>query len=248
MNKIRWVVGTAVAVALIMALGACASVPKLTGSEKIALVNFTIEKSIVKDGDSADPGPGILNDRTAYYKYHNEALAKAWEVFKPSASSIFGASRLVDISTVEGNADIMALTAPPPPKVVMGKDTTVAAAYLYPEGLNYMNIYDAKLDAKIAAIAKADILVSIDNRATYAMSAGLAIGGIGGGKAKMILYSTLIATTAQGKVLRQVQLKGVSKEDATFLGTGIDPKEYPRLIASAQEDLNAKLAKEIAAW
>ena len=248
MRRIESGIGFVAALAVGISLVGCATVPKLTGSEKIAVVNYTIEKSIVKSGSAPDNGPGLLNkDKENYYVHHQEAVDQAWAAFKAKAPGIFGASRLVDFGAIEGNPEILALTAS-----AKGPSAAAAGLFLSPAGLPYMNIYDAKLAAKIAAVSKADLLISIRSKAEFAMTTGLSVGGIGGGKAHMCLIATVDVVNASGKLLRSTQITGISKETATTvsigMGFGMDPSNYPRLIVSAQEDLSAKLAKEFAAW
>jgi len=248
MKRLKGIVGTILAAAIVTAFAGCASVPKLTGSEKIAVVNFALEKSIVRQGQAPDNGPGLLNDKAEdYYQYHKESVAKAWNVFKGKAPEIFGAGRLVDIGSVEGNAELLGLTAPVS-RMVMGKETAPAFSFVYPEGLNYFNIYDAKLAAKVFSATKADVLVSITLKAEYAMSKGVGIGTLAVGRGRMIVTATIVAVNAQGKFLRTGRIQAFSTEDASITGTAMDPADYPRLMASAQEDLNAKLAKQFAYW
>lgn len=248
MKRLSALLGMASVFAAGVILAGCASVPKLTGTEKIAVINYTIEKSIVRQGAPKDNGPGLLNDKSVdYYQYHKAAVAQGWTVFKETAPTIFGASRLVEMSTVVGNPEITALTAPVS-KIVMGTETSPASMYVYPEGLNYLNIFDSQLVSKIAGITKADLLLSVSIKAEYAMSSGIGLGALAVGNARMILNTTINVATAQGKLMRTVQLKGFSSEDASITGNTMSKSDFPRLIASAQKDLSEKMAKEFAAW
>jgi len=249
--KSKKIIGGMLAVGGLMMAAGCATVPKLTGTEKIAVVNYYLDKSIVADGAQPDPGPGLLNDKATYYTHHQEALDQAWAAFKAKEPAMIGADRCVDPSTIDGNTDMLALTAPAADNG-MGVDQNLADMFLHPAGLRYVNIYDAKMDAKLSQLLKADILISIGLKANYFMSGGISIGGIGGGKMSMHLVGTLMEALPSGRILRVVELTGTSKETADAghigVGSGMDPKEYPRLMVSAQEDLMDKIAKEIAAW
>jgi hypothetical protein len=191
MKSLKYIVGMISAAALVIAFAACASAPKLTGTEKIAVVSYTMERSIVRSGERPDPGPGILNSKDEdYYKYHKQAFAQAWAAFKAKAPAIFGPSRLVDFAQVEGNAEILALTVPVSIKL-LGQETSVASNLMYPEGLNYCNIMDSKLSTKLAEITKAGLLISVAIKAEYDMSSGIGFGVLSIGNGKMILYATV---------------------------------------------------------
>ena len=250
--KLTKIIGSTLALAMLAITAGCATVPKLTGTEKIAVVNFYLDKSIVAEGAQPDPGPGFLNANKAdYYANQQASLDQAWAAFKANEPNIIGAGRCVDPATIDGNADMLALTAPVADKG-MGVDKNLADMFLHPVGLRYVNVYDAKMDAKLAQLLNADILLSIGLKARYAMAGGISIGGIGGGTMKMKLTAILTEALPTGRILRTVELTGTSKEtvDAGHIGvgSGMDPKNFPRLVVSAQEDLMDKIAKEIAAW
>lgn len=242
-----WTVALALPVAA-LALAGCASVPKLAGNERIAIVGFSLDKSIVKTGAQPDSGPGILilGDKAAHYAHHQEALDLVWAAFKKQAPSIFGDARLVDIGSTEGNPELLSVTAPVTKKNFLGISSSSDDRVLHPAGVNYVALDDSKRNARIAAAAKADLIVSIDLQAEYGTKGG------GGGQVTMILTAKVGAAEASGRLIRSATVSGQSRNGPVLLTIGsswsLDPSEFPRLMADAWEDLGAKLAKEVARW
>lgn len=248
MKRIR-VVALCVMSALVLSLlASCASAPRLEAGGKIAIVSYSLEKSIVFEGTSPDRGPGLLNPKDEdYYRYHKEAFASIWADFKNALPGIFGEERLVDIAKIEDNAGLLAATHVEP-KLVMGQDTSPQSVYLFPAGLNYVNVMDAKATAAVASCIPSDYYLGVALKAEYFMWTGLSFGGVGGGVGKIRLYATVTIVNAKGKFLRQAQVVGYSTDTAPVVMKSMDPSNYPRLIAQAQQDLLPKLAKEVATW
>lgn len=240
-----------VAAGVVLGLSGCASLPKMTGQERVALVSFSLEKSIVQTGKQRDNGPGIFDNKSDYYVYHKEALAAAWDLFKPRAKAVFGAMKLVDLSSIEGNSGVLEVTKPV--KIsVFGMEKVLADDYVYPDGLNWVDLTDAKTAKLLAARVNADVLVSISLKAEYDLYTGMTIGGVGGGAANMTVTATVTAVK-DGTILRTAMVVGASKETAGMvslggMGASIPKSDYPRLMKSAFEDLLPKLTKEFASW
>jgi len=244
------IIRTCAAILLALFLASCASVPKITSEQKIAVVSYSLDKSIVKEGAQPFyPGKALidLNKGEDPYRWHKEALAVCWTDFKAAAPGIFGPGRLVDFAAIEGNTAILSATYVEP-KLIMGQDTSPQSVKVFPAGLNYANILLPKTIQSVSAIVPADLYLSVDLRAEYFMWTGLSIGSVGGGVGKVRLYATLSLVSSSGKVLRQYQASGVSKDTAAMLLDSLDSEAYPRLIAQAQQDLFPRLAKEVAAW
>jgi hypothetical protein len=230
----------------------CASAPKLSGAARIAIVSYALQKSIVKSGESYELGPVLPSQQSTYYQHHQEAIDRAWTEFKAKAPSIFASRTLVDFAEIEGNAELKAATASTPRKT-LGIDLSAAGQHVFPAKLNYVSLKDAKESVKIAELLKADILIAFDLRAEYAMTDGLSFGKLKTGTASMRLTAEVLATDAAGKVLRRATVSATSKATSMIGSIGglemdMDHEEYPRLILSAQDELFAKLAKEVARW
>jgi hypothetical protein len=176
-------------------------------------------------------------------------LNDAWTEFKKVAPDIFGASRLIDTASIEGNEELLAATkAGSAPKIILGQDYSPAATLLFPEKLNYANIRNGKLAVKMAGIVKADVLIAVNYKAEYFMKSGLQIGGMGGGAAKMRIYALITAVDSKGKLLSNAVIQAESDEEAALVMNNFDSANYPKLIVSAQKNLIPKLTKEIAGW
>lgn len=78
---------------LSLGLAACASVPKIGPEQKIAIVSYSLDKSIVKEGAQPSyPGKALidLDKGQDPYRWHKEALAASWADFKAAAPGVFG--------------------------------------------------------------------------------------------------------------------------------------------------------------
>jgi hypothetical protein len=239
-------------VALVAILLGCTSAPKLSPAYKIAVVSYSLQKSIVKSGETYEFGPVLPSQQESFYRHHRESVDQAWAAFKQRAPAIFAGRNLVDFASIEGNAEMMA-DAAPAPRMVLGVDVSDAGQRLFPPGLSYVDLKDTKLAVKIAALAKADIIVAIDLKAEYRMTEGLSIGIFKANKATMTLTAYVTVSDASGKVLRRTSVSADSKETSVAGTIGnteatLDPAEYPKLILSAQEELFRSLSKEISRW
>jgi hypothetical protein len=247
----RKLILTGMAILIFIFFISCVSLPKLSGNEKFALVSFTLDKSIVSAGEEPDYGPtGLIvgdQDREAYFKIHRQALNVAWKEFKEAAPGIFGKARLVAINTIEGNAKLLAATRIET-NIVMGKDISPGGTYLWPDKLNYIDLRNPSVVSTVAGIIDADIYIAVNYKAEYFISTGLAVGGVGGGEAKMRIIATITATDAAGKYFRTSTVIAESDETTEYVVSGIDSATYPRLIASAQKNLIPKMTSEIAVW
>jgi hypothetical protein len=239
-------------VALVAILLGCASAPKLSPAYKIAVVSYSLQKSIVRSGGTYELGPLLPSQQESFYRHYRESIDQAWAAFKQRAPAIFAGRNLADFASIEGNAELSAATAPAPRKV-LGVDVSGAGQRLFPPGLNYVDLKDTELAVKIAALTKADILVAVDLKAEYKITEGLSIGILKTNKVTMTLTAYLTAADASGKVLRRTSVSADSKETSLTGTIGkteatLDPAEYPRLILSAQEELFRSLSKEISRW
>lgn len=235
---------------LSLVLASCASVPKLGPEAKIAIVSYSLDKSIVREGGQPFyPGKALidLSKGEDPYRWHKEALDASWAEFKAAAPGIFGAGRVVDFARIEGNQALLAATHVEP-KLVMGQDTSPQAVKVFPAGLNYVNLLAPKALQAVSAIVPADLYLSVDLRAEYFMWTGLKVGAVGGGVGKIRLYATLSLMGAGGRLLRQYQATGISQDTAMVIMDSMDETAYPKLILQAQRDLLQRLAKEVGAW
>lgn len=240
-----------VAIASIL-LSGCASAPKLNGGERIAIVSYSLLKSITQTGEPYELGPMLPSQQEEFYRYHQQSIDRAWEAFKALAPTIFGSRQLLDFAAIEGSEELKAASAAAPRKT-LGVDISAAGQRVHPAGLNYVSLRDEAQNAEIAGILKADILVAFDFRAEYEASSGMSIGALSATRADMRLAALVTVADAKGKVLRRSSVGGVSKETA-LIGTlggmtfNLPHEEYPRLILSAQEELFRNLKKQVDEW
>jgi|GEM_PF-3106454 len=242
-----------------MAVTGCATAPKVPASARLAVVSFSLQRSITKSGESYDLGPLIPDQQKSYYQYHQESVDKAWAVFKSRAAAIFAPRTLVDFQSIEGSAPLAALAAPPAAYkslslgLGLDLDFTASGQRVMPAGMNYLSLWDAGKNAKVARLFGADYIVAIDLQADYSEVEGLSFGAMTKTQARMNLTANIGVADASGKVIRRATVVGVSRDTATIGPIGspdedLDRGEFPRLILSAQDDLLRHMAKEVARW
>lgn len=185
--------GTLAAGAVLLFAGCAGSMKYIDISKNspIAVVGFTLNKSIVEEGKEPDRGPGLLQKAVDYYRNHQAAVNQLWADFKGQYRDVLLETGVVDIETITVNDKYRELTKHVP-KMMLGVDVAPGGNELTADGgLQYVYSSDKALMENLATQLNAKLLVCIEYTASYAMSAGIQIGGIGGGAAKMKLRATL---------------------------------------------------------
>lgn len=140
----------------------------LTKKDSIALVSFTLDKTLVPKGSTeTDNGPGLLEKAVVgkekmeefHFKYHNQCLETLLSQYQEKIQSTLLDIPFVDFNTVTGNAQYQELTKYVP-KIVMGSDIAPGNHVLTTGGLNYVSEYDnKKLDLLCTALGTQNLLL-----------------------------------------------------------------------------------------
>jgi len=231
-------------------LCSCAGVPQMIppvpAPEKVALVSFSLDKSITAQGDldhpkEHDAGPGLLQKDSSYYSDHQAALDSLWERFQAKLPASLGI-QLVPTADVTSNAKYQELTVHVPNKLLL-KDVAPGADMLEPRGgLKFVDIADtAKLRALTEALGVQRLLL-IDNMAEY--HGGITLGG--NGSAKMDLETKLAFYSPSKGVYWKGSYTGESANSAVMLGGTISSSSFPKLLPGIADPILAKISQDAA--
>jgi hypothetical protein len=232
-------------------LCSCAGVPQMIppvpAPEKVALVSFSLNKSITAAADIGqnnkqhDAGPGLLQKDSSYYSDHQAALDSLWEKYQEKLSGSLGI-QLVPIADIASNAKYQELTVHVPKKV-LGSDIASGADRLEPHGgLKFVDVTDtAKLRALTEALGVQKLLL-IDNNAEYEGSITLG----GNGTAKMDMETRLAFYDPAKGVYWRGRYLGTSKSSAVMLAGTISTSAFPKLIPETADPILAKIAQDAA--
>ncbi len=235
-KKITMLVCSALVFGSLTGCGGMKSMPvNLETRGKIALVSFILDKSIEKRGER-DSGPGLLQNKDKYYQYHKAALDQIFQQFLDSKSDVFGAVTMEDVETVKSNTEYQAITKHVP-KMIMGKDISLGANYLSPEGLNYVSAYDKEKPVKVATALNTQLLLFVENKACYDANAAIGIGPLkASGTAKLFLTTSFSVYSPEEKKVILTRSFENSSDQTFALVNGeimIDDSSYPPAISSA---------------
>lgn len=139
---------------------------------KIALVSFSMNRSIVGTGQEKDRGPGLLQKSKKYYSGHEESLDVLWTKFRDEIGDVFLNVPFVDFDEVTSNEKYQELTKHKP-KMIMGKDVAPGSDQMSPEEINYISVYDKKKLDSVAAIFGVELLLLIENQMGYDSSSAI---------------------------------------------------------------------------
>ncbi len=220
------------------------SYPQIEGKGRIAVVSYSLNRSIVQKGDDPGTGPGILQNKEKYYIPYQAAVDTMWRQFIDQIGPSFDNAEFVSIDEIRGNQQYQELTRHKP-KVVMGKDIAPGASYLTPEGINYVSLLDQEKTNAINESIGADLLMLVENDASYKMHAGVSIGGLGGGAGVMELQTTLYLWEPGNGVIWKKTYKTVSDEKAPIVQGAMGAKHFARLLASANQTLFSAVKADV---
>lgn len=236
MNHIAWLTAGTGMLFLVGCGGGLKSID-VTENAPIAVVSFSLNKSIVEEGKEADNGPGLLQKADNYYKNHQEAVNQLWSDFKSDYRDVLLGTDVIDVESIVSNEQYRELSKHIP-KMVMGKDiASGGSALLAQGGLNHVSSGDTEKMDKIAALLNAKLLMCIDYSGSYAMSTGVSIGGFGAGAAKMKLSASVVLyEPGKGVVLRQ-SFKADSDDVFPLVGGILLSENYAKGLSTAQAKL-----------
>jgi hypothetical protein len=209
----------------------------------IAVVGFTLNKSIVEEGKAPDRGPGLLQKAVDYYRNHQAAVNQLWADFKGQYRDVLLESGVIDIETIAVNDKYRELTKHVP-KMMLGVDVAPGANELTADGgLQYVYSSDKALMENLATQLNAKLLVCIEYTASYAMSAGIQIGGIGGGAAKMKLRASLSMYEKGKGIVAQQSFSEESDESFPIIQGILLSENYAKGLSSAQKKILSTMKK-----
>jgi hypothetical protein len=209
----------------------------ISRSAPVAVVGFSLDKSIVEAGKEPDNGPGLLQKDENFYKNHQLAINALWSDFKASYRDMLLGAEVVDVESVVSNAQYQELSKHTP-QMMMGKDIAIGGNVLTVQGgLNYVSSYNKDVLEKIAAALNAKLLMCIDYTGSYAMSTGVSIGNFGAGSAKMKLTAQVnLYEPGKGVVLTR-SFSEDSDESFAMVGGVLLSENYAKGFCSAQKKL-----------
>ncbi len=190
-----------------------------------------------------DDGPGLLQKEDAYYKDHQAALDSIWKAFESKLPAAVGVD-VVPVSVLSGSPEYLALTKHVPKKL-LGKDIAPGANQLVAAGLNWVSpANNAKLLDSVAKLSGAGQLLLVENRGSYKMHGGVAIGGLGAGVAKMRIDAHLHLYRPGKGVVWSGSYRGESSETGAIVAGTMSTSAYPKLLPQAFEGAFGKFAEE----
>jgi len=236
---------------LLVTLTGCASLPKLSGDETLAVVSFTFDKAVSQVGKDSGAGPAFLSS-SDYYKNHQAALDATWAEFKAQLPPLFAGRKVVDIGQIEGNEALLAATAPTKSSF-LGMESSSDDSYLSPAGLHGVDLARRATVQAVAAAVPADLLVSVSLKAFYDLTADQPIGSVGGRPAQLVLQATVTVVRADGSPVRTAVVSARSRQTAAMQTFGdrasrLPTEDLPRLVQSAFAALLPVLTAEVARW
>jgi len=240
MSRMRFV-AVACAAALFAGCGGGLKSIDISQQAPIAVVGFSMNKSIVQKDKAPDQGPGLLQKSENYYQHHQEAVEALWSELKAQYRDLCLGAEVVDIEKVAADENYQKLTKHVP-KVMLGKDIAPGNSVLVPSGgLNYISTMDKDKLEKVATMFGAKLLMTIDYSAYWAMNAGLEINGIGGGAGKMWLRA-VVSMYEPGKGVVLVQSFEESSDEQFPVVQGIMLSDnYAKGLTSANKKLLPKI-------
>lgn len=166
------------------------SIPSLAG-KKVAVLGFGLEKSIVREGDAADQGPGLVQKASSYYEAHQKATDTVYARFLAAFPSLFEGMDILPIDSTIKLAGFQTATACVPKKI-LGREIFGCPMLSPTGGLNAVGLTQA--EKNVDAFAKSlglDYYFLFVNKAGYFMSTGGGVNGLTAGAAKMRLETTV---------------------------------------------------------
>lgn len=164
------------------------SLPK-TG--KIAVLGFSLNKSIVMEEAERDQGPGVLQKPEDYYRTHQALTDSLWSVFRDTAATIFAGLDVLPLDSFKNDASYNEASRCVPKKV-MGREIFSCLELEPKAGPNA--IFDAKNSKVNGWATKKGVAryFTISNKAEYFLYTGAGVGNTMAGVGKMRLATTIL--------------------------------------------------------
>jgi hypothetical protein len=209
----------------------------ITQKAPIAVVGFSLNKSISEEGKEKNGGPGLLQQAVDFYKNHQIAVDTLWANFKTGYKDMFLGSEIIDLESIPANEKYREMTKHTP-KMMLGMDVAQGGDVLTAtNGLNYVSPTDKAIMDNLAGLLNAKLLVCIDYTGSYAMNVGISIGSFGAGAAKMKLTAKItIYEPGKGIVLEE-SFKESSDESFPLIGGVLVSDNYAKGLSSAHKKL-----------
>jgi len=239
--KLSLLVGAACLAGGMIGCGGSIKYVDITQSAPIAVIGFSLDKSIVEEGKERSGGPGLLQKAENYYKHHQEAIDALWSDFTSQYRDLFLGAEAIDVATIASDAEYKELTKHVP-KMMMGTDIAPGSNFLAPaNGLNFVSSTDKVVLDKLAAKFNAKLLMGIDYSADYSMTTGVKLGPLSGGAAKLNLKASVFLYEAGKGIVMQQSFTESSDESYAMVQGELVSDNYAKGLTSAQKKLLPKM-------
>lgn len=217
----------------------------LTKKDSIALVSFTLDKTLVPKGSTeTDNGPGLLQkavkgkeaSEEKHFKYHYQCLDSLYDQYVREIQTTMLNIPFLDFDKVASNDQYQNLTRHVP-RMVMGSDVAPGSSYLTPNGINYVSAYDNKKLDSIATLLGTNNLLLVSHKIEYdAATAFIEVG------LSKLYLKTDLTIYEKGVGIVSSKSFNVASDDELNLIAGLpNRKKFAPLISQT----NLKMLKEI---
>lgn len=208
----------------------------LEGKGEMAVVSYSLNKSITEKGQEESSGPGLLQNKEKYYEDYVAALEVMYGDFQENADRVFADVTLSDIQTITEN-DFYRERTVHVPKVIMGKDIATGSDELTTGGLNYVSTYETELLDSLSNELGVPLLLLVSNRADYSMEGGAKLGlgnlKISGGAARMNLTTAVTIYEKGSGTIMNKSFTSSSDENIPMIQGTVSTKDYSKCLYSA---------------
>jgi hypothetical protein len=161
------------AACIVVALSGCSLPPDylvLEGKGDIAIVSFSLDRSLTADTDSLlDKGPALLastQEKAAYWDQHQKAIDAMYAQFKEHISEALLGAPIFDPKKIEGNEAYLTKTAHVP-KVILGQDVAIGWRDIPATGTHYVSAFGKPLLDSLCDMLGVSLVLCVANSAKY---------------------------------------------------------------------------------
>jgi len=220
------------------------SIPSLSG-KKIAVLAFGLDKSIVKENDERDQGPGLLQKSTDYYAANQKAADSLYAHFLAAVPTLFEGIQLVPVDTIVHAPGYQTATACVPKKF-MGREIFGCQNLSPTNGLNAASLTQAKENFDpFAKNLGLDYFLVFVSSANYRMNIGGGVNGLTAGAGKMSLETTVYLMQPGKGSVWSTSLRESSEHSGAMVGDLFSTDNYV-LIGEAFTKMVPKLREGLA--
>jgi hypothetical protein len=170
----KWkTMAVACAVGLAVMVSGCSLPPNylvLEGKGDVALVSFTLDRTLKADTDSSiDKGPALLassEEKAGYWNEHQKAIDAMYAQFKEHISEALLGAPILDPKKIEGNEAYLAKTVHVP-YVVLGTDVAPGWSEIPATGTHYVSAFNKPLLDSLCAMLGVSLALCVENSANY---------------------------------------------------------------------------------